>query len=190
MKLLEDRINTEALVRSEDILDVKSFLNESVDPQLMNELGKDFAKRFENYEFDAFVTVETSGIAPSVFAGFYANKPLIILKKEDNLKDAERFAQEEAFSFTKNKAYYLTVSKESITDGKFILLDDFLARGSVVKNVRKLLEDNGSELVAVGICISKNFQNGYKMLQEEGFDLYAQAQLAKLDPETKTVEFE
>lgn len=190
MKLLEEKIMAEALVRSEDILDVKSFLNESVDANLMNELGKDFAKRFEDYDFDAFITVETSGIAPSVFASFYANKPLIILKKSEDLKNDENVAQEEAFSFTKSKAYYLTVSKESISNGRYILLDDFLARGSVVKNVRKLLEKNNSELVAVGICISKNFQNGYKMLEEEGFDLYAQAQLAKLNPKTKTVEFE
>ena len=86
MKLLIDKIEQFGRVKSEQVLDVSAFLNKQVDPQLMEALGKDFADYYKDYDFDAFVTVESSGIAPAVFAALHANKPLIILKKEDDQK--------------------------------------------------------------------------------------------------------
>ncbi|UPU38861.1 hypothetical protein MX850_09785 [Erysipelothrix sp. Poltava] len=70
MKLLEEIIQEKGKVKSEEIVDVSSFLNAQVDPKVMEALGKDFADFYADYDFDLFVTVETSGIAPSVFANF------------------------------------------------------------------------------------------------------------------------
>lgn len=190
MKLLEEKIIEQGRVRSEVILDVSTFLNAQVDAKLMEELGKDFANHYKDVEFDAFVTVETSGIAPSVFASLYANKPLVIIKKQDKFMDGGIFVQQESYSFTKDHDYYLTVKKEFIQNKKIILLDDFLAQGSVVLNVDKLLKKVDATLVSTGICISKNFQDGYKRLSEMGYDLYIQAALKKLDTESKQVIFE
>lgn len=187
MEYLKEIIIEDAIVRSDKILDVKGFLNEQVNPTLMNKIGEDFALQFRNYDFDAFITVEASGIAPAIFASYHMDKPLIILKKEDAIKDGVE--QKRCFSYTKNKEYYLSVSKKRITDQKFILIDDFLAEGNVVLNVKEMLENNGSELLAAGICISKDFQNGYKRLTDLGFDLYCQAQVKELDPINNKVLF-
>lgn len=190
MKKLVDAINDLGVVRTETILDVSQFLNAQVDAQLMQSLGKDFSEYFAQYDFDAFVTVETSGIAPSVFASLFSNKPLVIIKKQDKVMDEAVFVQQASHSFTKNHNYYLTVKKEFIENKRLILLDDFLAQGSVVLNVDALFKKVDAELVATGICISKNFQDGYKKLTSKGYDLYCQAQIKKLDVESSSVIFE
>lgn len=189
MKELEDRIIESGVVRTETILDVSQFLNAQVDAKLMQSLGKDFADYFASYDFDAFVTVETSGIAPSVFAALYSDKPLIIIKKQEKILDEAIFVQQPSHSFTKNHDYYLSVKKELIAGKKIVLLDDFLAQGSVVLNVDALLKKVDSTLVSTGICISKNFQAGYQKLSEQGYDLYCQAQIEKLDTESNQVIF-
>lgn len=190
MKLLEDKIKECGFVATSDILDVSQFLNAQVDVELMQQIGKDFAEYYKDYDFDIFVTVESSGIAPSVFASLYANKPLIVIKKDQTEKDIKIFAQQACYSYTKKNAYYLTTRTKLIENKKAILIDDFLAQGSVVKNVELLLKSVNATHVATGICISKNYQPGYQKLIEEGHDLYCQAQIKSLDPETNTVEFE
>lgn len=189
MKALKDCIIESGSVRTKDILDVSKFLNAHVDAQLMQALGEDFAAYYKDYDFDLFATVETSGIAPSVFASLYANKPLLIIKKEGKDLDGDIYVQQDCFSYTKDVAYKLTAKKEYLANKKVVLLDDFLAQGSVVKNVESLLEKVDSTLVATGICITKNFQPGYKALSEEGYDLYAQVELESLDPETGEIVF-
>lgn len=190
MKLLEDKIKEYGIVKSDRVLDVSAFLNKQVDAKLMEQLGKDFANHYKDYDFDVFVTVESSGIAPAVFASLYANKPLVIIKKEDVLKDDEVYAQQPSYSFTKNHDYFLTVQKEFVENKKVVLIDDFLAQGSVAINVHKMLESVNAPLVSIGICISKNFQDGYKRLRSKGFDLYLQSEIKHLDPQTKTIVFE
>lgn len=188
MERLKQIIKEKGIVRSDSILDVSEFLNGIVDSRLMHDLGADFANHFRDYDFDAFATVESSGIAPSVFASYSANKPLIIIKKSEKQLD-NRFIQQPSYSFTKSHPYYLTCLKEQIGGKRIILIDDFLAQGSVVKNVDLLLKQAGSELVAVGICITKAFQDGYRKLIEEGYDLYSQASIESMNPETSVIKF-
>lgn len=189
MKMLEESILKDAKVLSEEKLDVGAFLNSRVDPQLMKHIGEDFAKAFDNLDFDAFVTVETSGIAPAIFASYEAKKPLIIIKKETSIKP-EAYAQVEGFSFTKNASYYLTCKKEDIENKKVILIDDFLANGSVVEAVHKLLLLSNSELMGVGICIAKGFQKGLSIVETLNVPLYIQAKIQSMNPSTQEIHFE
>lgn len=188
MKALKEAIECKGLVRTSEILDVSKFLNGEIDSKLMSDIGQDFADTFKNLDFDMFVTVESSGIAPSVFASLYANKPLVVIKKHQGLLDAS-YVQQASFSFTKKQEYYLTSKRNLIENKRIVLIDDFLAAGSVVENVNVLLESAGSELVGVGICITKGFQKGYKMLSEKGFNLYSQVTLKTMDPVSNTVEY-
>lgn len=188
MKALKQAIEDKGLIKTNEILDVSQFLNGIVDAKLMSEIGEDFAQRFKDEDFDIFITVESSGIAPSVFASLYANKPLVVIKKYADLLD-DTFVQQPSFSFTKKQDYYLTSKKALLENKRVILIDDFLAAGSVVENVHALLDKCNSELVGVGICITKGFQNGYKMLSEKGYNLYSQVTLASMSVEDQTIEY-
>jgi xanthine phosphoribosyltransferase len=188
MKLLIDTIKREAVIKSEDVIDVSSFLNMQIDTPLLNEIGRSFADHYKDYDFDLFVTVESSGIAPSVFASLHAGKPLVVIKKSNKIMP--HLLQQENTSFTKEVSYYLTVNASFIANKRIILLDDFLARGNVVTNVEILLAQADACLVSTGIVISKNFQAGYTELTKAGKDLFCLAQIKQIDPATDTIIFE
>lgn len=187
MELLKQRIREAGIARTEEILDVSTFFNAQVDATLMQAIGQDFADYFANHEFDAFVTVESSGIAPSVFASLAAQKPLVIIKKSQKVVDDPRYIQQESFSFTKGNAYHLTTHLDFIQGKRIILIDDFLAQGSVVTNVETLLNKADATLVATGICISKDYQPGFKKLSAAGKDVYCQVHVTGLNPETNAI---
>ena len=69
MKLLEDVIREKGAILEGGVLKVDSFLNHQIDPELMKALGDEFANAFADYGINKILTVETSGIAPAVFAG-------------------------------------------------------------------------------------------------------------------------
>lgn len=188
MKLLKDKIIESGIVRTESILDVSSFLNMQVDAHLMEAVGKAFADAFSDVEFDCYVTVESSGIAPSVFASLASNKPLVVIKK-DHRKKVTPFIQQECYSYTKEQEYYLTVDAKYVESKRCILIDDFLASGSVVRNVEVLLEMAQSTLVHTGIVISKDFQDGMKSLEEKGYPVVSLARIKKMDPINGSIEF-
>ena len=58
MKLLEDRIRKEGRILPGNILKVDRFLNHQVDPELMIEMGKDFAEHFRDKEITRVLTLE------------------------------------------------------------------------------------------------------------------------------------
>ena len=82
MKLLEDRIKAEGRALSESVLKVDVFLNHQVDPDLMQEVGKDFFDHFKDFGITRVLTIESSGIAPAVYAAQALNVPMVILKKQ------------------------------------------------------------------------------------------------------------
>ena len=52
MKILEDRIKKDGRVLGEDVLKVDNFLNHQVDPQLMKDMGDEFARLFDGEKID------------------------------------------------------------------------------------------------------------------------------------------
>ena len=79
-------------------------------------------------------------------------------------------------SFTKGGLNYVSVCAEFISSNdKVLIIDDFLADGNAVKGMLDICEQAGAEVVGVGICVEKYFQNGGKKLREQGVNLYSQA---------------
>ena len=77
MELLVEKIKNEGIVLSSSVLKVDSFLNHQIDPQLMLEIGKEFAQRFADSGITKVLTIESSGIAPAVMAGLQLNVPVV-----------------------------------------------------------------------------------------------------------------
>ena len=82
MKILEDRIKQDGRVLGEDVLKVDNFLNHQVDPELMQALGEEFARLFADEKIDKVLTVESSGIAPAVFAALSLQVPMVFARKK------------------------------------------------------------------------------------------------------------
>lgn len=180
MRLLEERILRDGRALNADVLLVDCFLNHQVDPELMAEVGKEFARLTKDLGITRVVTIESSGIAPAQMTALTMGVPMVIMKKS-NSRILENALQTEVFSFTKNKRYQLTVKPEFINkDDKVLLVDDFMANGEAALGAIRLIEQAGAEVTAVGIVIEKSFQPGRRLLEEKGYRVFSLARVAAM----------
>ena len=130
MELLKKKILEHGIALNSEVLLVDSFLNHQVDCELMNEIGKEFKRLFENEGVPKVATIEASGIAPAAMTALHLGVPLIILKKATSAILSDGILQTEVFSFTKRTSYQLTLKSKFIQEGDNVLfIDDFLAQG-------------------------------------------------------------
>ena len=62
MKILEDRIRQDGVLKPGNVLKVDNFLNHQMDIALFDEMGKEWARRFADKPINKILTIEASGI--------------------------------------------------------------------------------------------------------------------------------
>jgi xanthine phosphoribosyltransferase len=181
MRLLEEKISTEGKVLSENVLKVDSFLNHQIDPQLMLEIGKEFAKIFAGEGITKIVTIESSGIAPAVMAGLYMNVPVIFARKRKSLTLVDELLTASVHSFTKNETNEISISNKYINENdRVLIIDDFLANGEAALGLATIVEQSRAEIAGIGIVIEKSFQQGAQKLKDLGLRVESLARIASL----------
>lgn len=181
MKILEDMILERGIAVNEDILKVDSFVNHQVDPELMKNIGDEFAEHFKGQGITKVATIESSGIAPALMTALALNVPMLILKKQPSKILNQDLYQTVVTSYTKGISYELTLSKNFISENDHVLIiDDFLANGEAATGAIRLIRKAHATIAGVGILIEKSFQPGYEKLTEQGIDVYSLARIAKL----------
>lgn len=181
MKSLQEKIVAEGQVLSEQVLKVDSFLNHQIDPSLMKEIGEEFASRFAHESITKILTIESSGIAPSMMAGLNLGVPVIFARKRKSLTLSENLYTSSVHSFTKNETNDISVSKAFIDEEDVVLIiDDFLANGQAVLGLIDILDQAGATLAGVGIVIEKGFQTGGKMIRNSGIRVESLARISSL----------
>lgn len=166
---------------NEDILKVDSFVNHQVDPELMKNIGNEFAEHFKGQGITKVATIESSGIAPALMTALALNVPMLILKKQPSKILNQDLYQTVVTSYTKGTSYELTLSKNFISENDHVLIiDDFLANGEAATGAIRLIRKAHATIAGVGILIEKSFQPGYEKLTEQGIDVYSLARIAKL----------
>lgn len=169
MEALKNAILEKGQVVGDDILKVDTFLNHQLDVSLLNDIGKEFKRRYENQEITKILTIEASGIAIAIIAAQYFNVPVVFAKKVASKNLDENTYETDVFSFTKAKTYKVRVSKKFIdASDKILVLDDFLAQGRAALGLRDIVLQAGAELAGIGIVIEKGFQEGGQALRDQG----------------------
>lgn len=169
MKLLHDKIMQEGKVLSSSVLKVDSFLNHQIDPMLMKEIGHEFANRFSDQVITKILTIESSGIAPSVMLGLEIGAPVVFARKRKSLTLSDYLFSSKVHSFTKNETNDISVSRNFLNaEDNVLIVDDFLANGEAVKGLLDIAAQAGANVVGVGIVIEKGFQDGGKLLRQQG----------------------
>ena len=190
MKLLEDRIRKDGVVKEGNVLKVDSFLNHQMDIKLFEEIGKEFKRRFADVEVNKILTIEASGIGIACVVAQYFDVPVLFAKKNKTKNIAGDVYTSQVESFTHGRVYDIIVSKEFLGKGdKVLLIDDFLANGKALEGLAKLVEDSGAELVGAGIVIEKGFQPGGDNLRKQGIRLESLAIVDSMDEEKGTIVF-
>lgn len=175
MSLLKERIINDGKVIDESILKIDSFLNHQIDPVVMNEITKEFIAYFKDRGITKVFTIEASGIAPAIMTANALDVPMLFAKKTEpsTLKKQAHYATE-VHSFTKNKTSRVIISKEYLKeDDRVLIIDDFLAQGEASLGLIDLVKQAGAEVVGVGICVEKSFQDGRQALEDAGVDVYS-----------------
>ena len=181
MKLLEERIRRDGVVRGGDVLKTDSFLNHQIDPMLMDEIGKEFLRLFGGERVDRILTIEASGIAVAVMTARYFGCPVVFAKKSRTVNQSQEVYAASAFSFTHKTENQITVSKEYLHAGERVLLiDDFLANGCALRALRDIVLQAGGEPVGAGIVIEKAFQPGGDELRAEGLRIESLARIRSM----------
>jgi xanthine phosphoribosyltransferase len=190
MKLLEDRIRKDGIVKPGNVLKVDSFLNHQMDVKLFAQMGDEWKRLFEGEKIDKILTIEASGIGIACVAAERFGVPVVFAKKTQSVNiDGEVYATK-VESFTKKRVYDVIVSKKYLQKGERILIiDDFLANGCAVAGLIDLIQNAGAEVVGVGIAIEKGFQVGGKHIREMGIRLESLAIVESMDDATGTIQF-
>ena len=172
MKLLEERIIKDGHFAEGGVLKVDSFLNHQMDIGLINEIGKEFRRLFNNKEITKILTIEASGIGIACIAAQYFNVPVVFAKKVQSKNLDGDVYTTNITSFTHGKDYTIRVSKKYITkEDKVLIIDDFLAKGKAMLGLIDILNQAGAEIAGAGICIEKEFQDGGRIIRDMGIDL-------------------
>jgi len=182
MEVLKNKIKDQGIVIGSEILKVDSFLNHQIDIKLLNEIGEEFKKRFEDNEITKILTVEASGIGIAcIVAQYFNNVPVVFAKKHEATTLDTSVYESEVFSFTKNKNYKIRTSKKYINrEDKILIIDDFLANGNAALGLIEIVHQAESHVVGVGIVIEKAFQNGRVCIEKEGIKVESLAIIKSL----------
>ena len=157
LNLLQKKILADGIIKSGDVLKVDSFLNHQMDIDLINEVGKEFKKRFDHCPITKILTIEASGIGIACIAAQYFHVPVVFAKKAQSVNlDGEMYTTK-VESFTHKKVYDVILSKKFLgPEDHVLLIDDFLA--------------NGCALLGL-IDIVKGFQSGGQTNRDMGIHL-------------------
>ena len=190
MNFLEERIVKDGIVKHGNVLKVDSFLNHQMDIALMEEIGREFKRRFGNKTVTKVLTIEASGIAIAAFVAKEFGVPMVFAKKSKSINiDGEMYVAE-VESFTHKNKNTVIVSKKFLHEGEHVLIiDDFLANGCALQGLIQIVQSAGATVEGIGIAVEKGFQPGGRMIRNLGYQLESLAIVDAMDDETGKITF-
>lgn len=190
MNFLEERILKDGVVKEGNVLKVDSFLNHQMDVELLDEIGREFHRRFADKEITKVLTIEASGIAIAYAVARCFGVPMVFAKKAKSINIDGDMYTAEVESFThKNKNRVLVSKKFLSAEDKVLIVDDFLANGCALQGLISITEAAGASVEGIGIVIEKGFQFGGRSIRNLGYRLESLAIVESMDPVTKNVVF-
>lgn len=190
MKLLEDRIRKDGIIREGNVLKVDSFINHQMDIGLFEEMAKEWKRLFADKKINKILTIEASGIGIAAIVAREFDVPVVFAKKSKSINLDDNNFSTKIQSFTHGKVYDVIVSKKFLSPEDHILvIDDFLANGCALLGLTELVESAGATVEGIGIAIEKGFQQGGKIIREKGYQLESLAIVESMDAANKTITF-
>ena len=190
MNFLEERIARDGVVKEGNVLKVDSFLNHQMDIALMEEIGREFHRRFADKPVTKVLTIEASGIGIACFVAKEFGVPMVFAKKSKSINIEGEMYIAEVESFTHKNKNQIIVSKKFLgAEDHLLIIDDFLANGCALEGLIKICEAAGAEVSGIGIAVVKGFQGGGDKLRERGFRVESLARIADMDCENGEITF-
>ena len=188
MELLKNKILTEGRVFPGQILKVDGFLNHQIDVALMDRIGEEFYAAYRDRGITRILTIESSGIAIACSVARSFGVPMLFAKKSRSLNLGNDLYTATVTSYTYKKDYQVTISRDYLSSEDHVLIvDDFLATGNAMLGLIQLCRDAGATVEGVGICIEKGFQDGGKILRDQGYSVTSLAIIDEMTDDGKII---
>ena len=190
MKLLEDRIRKDGIIREGNVLKVDSFINHQMDIKLFEEMAKEWKRLFADKKINKILTIEASGIGIAAIVAREFDVPVVFAKKSKSINLDDNNFSTKIQSFTHSKIYDVIVSKKFLSpEDHILIIDDFLANGCALLGITNLVESAGATVEGIGIAIEKGFQQGGKIIREKGYQLESLAIVESMNAADNTITF-
>jgi len=190
MNFLEERILKDGIVKPNNVLKVDSFLNHQMDIALMEEIGREFRRRFADKNITKVLTIEASGIGIACFVAKEFGVPLVFAKKSKSINIDSEVYTAEVESFTHKNKNNVIVSKKFLNqDDQILFIDDFLANGCALQGLIAIAQSAGASVEGIGIVIEKGFQIGGQVIRNLGIRLESLAIIDAMNSETGEITF-
>lgn len=190
MEILEKRIAADGEVYPGNILKVNSFLNHQMDIGLLQEMGREWKRRFEGEGVNKILTIEASGIGIACIAAAEFGCPVVFAKKSKSLNLGKDVYTARVESFTHKNVSDVIVDRRFLgPDDRVLIIDDFLANGKALEGLMEILRQAGATLCGVGIAIEKGFQGAGDRFRAQGIRVESLAIVDAMDGERGTVTF-
>ncbi len=190
MKLLEERILKDGVIKEGNILKVDSFINHQIDTSLLHDMCNEWKESFKGKRVTKVLTIEASGIAMGTMLAYSYNVPLVFAKKTKTLNLDGDLYQASVDSFTHKTTNTVVVSKKFLNkDDHVIIVDDFLANGCALRGLIEICNQAGAKVEGIGIVIEKGFQDGGRSIREMGYQLESLAIIDYMDYKTGKIIF-
>lgn len=187
MKKLREMIDSKGKVFPGNILKVDCFLNHQIDVELLNEIGREFYRRFEKDNVTKILTIEASGIGIACITAQYFKAPVLFAKKNKTKNIANDVYSTEIVSYTHSRTYTVIVSKEYLKpEDRVLIIDDFLANGCAMEGLIDLVHQAGATLVGCGSVIEKGFQGGGDAMRDKGIRVESLAIIDSMSDDSLT----
>ena len=190
MNFLEERIKKDGIVKPGNVLKVDSFLNHQMDIALLDEIGREFKRRFAGETITKVLTIESSGIAIAFPVAREFGVPLVFAKKSKSVNIEGDVYVAEVESFTHKKTNQVIVAKKFLSsEDRVLIIDDFLANGCALQGLISIVDSADAEVVGCGIAVEKGFQEGGQRIRNLGYRLESLAIVESMDAETGEIRF-
>ena len=138
-----------------------------MDITLINEIGKEFKRRFSDCPITKILTIEASGIGIACIAAQYFDVPVVFAKKAQSVNlDGEMYTTK-VESFTHKKVYDVILSKKFLgPEDHVLLIDDFLANGCALLGLIDIVKKSGQLLKEPVLLFEKGFQHGGQEIRD------------------------
>ena len=190
MRLLEERIQRDGIVRAGNVLKVDSFINHQMDIGLFEEMAKEWKRRFSEKPINKILTIEASGIGIAAIVAREFQVPVVFAKKSQSINlDADNFVTK-IRSFTHGREYEVIVSRKFLgPEDHVLIIDDFLANGCALMGLLEITQMAGAAVEGIGIAVEKGFQEGGRLIRARGIQLESLAIVESMDDETGEIHF-
>ena len=182
MDTLKRRILSEAIVGEGDIIHVDMFLNHCLDIDLIEEIGKNLARRFKGEKVTKILTAESSGIPIAIFVARTLDVPAVYAKKFQTGYIDPVVYSADIHSFSMEKSFTLRVSRKYLEeDDRVLLIDDILSSGQAMLGLVDLVSQAGAEVAGVGVAMEKTNKEGGQIMRQMGLRVEALVSVERVE---------